>query len=80
MKENDERERQLCRRKEWNLGNLEPKFSNYLSQLPKPNITSLKDLIDLEVEFAYISGDKYEKQAYGTLTNLPRRILEDYNT
>ena len=35
-KENDERERQLCRRKEWNLGNLQPKFSNYL-----PNYTSL---------------------------------------
>ena len=29
----------------WNLGKLEPKLSIFL---PKPHITSLKDLIDLE--------------------------------
>ena len=33
----------------WNLGKIELKLSIHLSmQLPKPNIISLKDLIDLE--------------------------------
>ena len=30
----------------WKLGNLQPKIFPLSTQLPKPNITSLKDLID----------------------------------
>ena len=32
----------------WNLGKIELKIVHLSTQLPKPNITSLKDLIDLE--------------------------------
>ena len=36
-----------CREK-WKLGNLQLKFFPLSTQLPKTNITSLKDLIDFE--------------------------------
>ena len=32
----------------WKLGNLQPKLFPLSTQLPKPNITSLKDLVDFE--------------------------------
>ena len=47
-KEKDERWRPLYKKEEWNLSNLQPKFSNCPPNLPKPNIISLKDLFDLE--------------------------------
>ena len=33
-KEKDKKEMKLCRRKEWNLGNLKPQFSSYLPNYP----------------------------------------------
>ena len=30
------------------MGEIEPKLSSYLPNVPKPHITSLKDLFDLE--------------------------------
>ena len=38
----------FIQKEEWNLGNLNPKIFHLFTQLPKPNITSLKDLFDLE--------------------------------
>ena len=38
----------IQKEKEWNLGNLHPKIFHLSTQLPKPNITSPKDLFDLE--------------------------------
>ena len=61
----------------WNLGNLQPKYSNCLPNYPSLTLQARKTSLILKVEFAYISGEQYEKQAYGTLTNLSTRIPED---
>ena len=61
----------------WKLGDLQLKFSHYLPNYLSPTLQSLNTSLILKVEFTYISGDQYEKQAYGTLTNSPRKLLED---
>ena len=46
-KKKDESWRQQCKDR-METGNLQPKLFPLSTQLPKPNITSLKDLIDFE--------------------------------
>ena len=65
------------KKKKWNLGNLKQKISNCLPNYQSLALQALKTSLILKVEFTYISGDQYEKQAYGILTNVLRRILED---
>ena len=42
------------------------KFSIYLPNYLSLTLQARKTFLILKVEFAYISGDQYEKQAYGT--------------
>ena len=42
------------------------KFSIYLPNYPSLILQARKTFFILKVEFAYISGDQYEKQAYET--------------
>ena len=60
-----------------NLGNLQPKFSNCQPNYSSLTLQARKTSLILKVGIAYISGDQYKKQAYGTLTNLSRRIPKD---
>ena len=59
------------------MGNLQQKFSNYLPNYLSLTLQAGKTSLILKVEFTYISGDQYEKQAYGTLTSFLRRFPED---
>ena len=76
MKERDKEleDNDVYRRKIWHesLEMINTNLSNMLSC-----ISELESTVILKVEIAYISGDKYEKQAYGTLTNFPRTISEN---
>ena len=49
------------------MGNLQPKFSSCLPNYPSLTLQAKKTSLILKVGIAYISGDQYEKQAYGTL-------------
>ena len=42
------------------------KFSIYLLNYLSLTLQARKTFLILKVEFAYISGDQYEKKAYGT--------------
>ena len=51
------------------LGNLSQEMSFILPFYPSLTLQSQKTFLILKVEFTYISGDQYEKPAYGTLIN-----------
>ena len=63
--------------KRWKLGELQLKFFHNLPNYLSPTLQAQKTSLILKVEFTYISGDQYEKQAYGTLTNGLRKFPED---
>ena len=67
----------ISTKKKWKLGDLQLKIFHYLPNYLSPTLQSGKTSLILKVEFTYISGDQYEKQAYGTLTSFQRRLPED---
>ena len=51
------------------LGNLNLKIPFIIPFYPSLTLQAQKTLLILKVEITYISGDQYEKPAYGTLIN-----------